>query len=72
MEYDRTDREDDMRSKGKSGVVFTQNSFEHKWVMGKRRRCGIYPKLFTQFNFEGPFNRGFELKWVNEATGQGS
>ena len=24
----------------------------------------FYPKLFTQFNFEGPFNRGFERKWV--------
>jgi hypothetical protein len=24
----------------------------------------FYPKLFTQFNFERPFNRGFEHKWV--------
>ena len=25
--------------------------------------------MFTQFNFEEPFNRGFELKWVKEAKG---
>jgi len=30
----------------------------------------FYPKLFTQFNFEKPFNRGFELKRVMEARGQ--
>jgi hypothetical protein len=33
---------------------------------GNVERCCNYPKVFTQFNFEGPFNRCFELKWVKE------
>ena len=36
VEYDITGREDDMRSKGKSGDIFTQKCLEHKWVMGLR------------------------------------
>ena len=32
VEYDITGREDDMRSKGKSGDIFTQKCFELKWV----------------------------------------
>jgi hypothetical protein len=31
---------------------------------GNVERCCNYPKVFTQFNFEGLFNRGLEQKWV--------
>ena len=58
VEYDITGREDDMRSKGKSGDIFTQKCFEHKWVKEMWGKAKITQKCF-------------ELKWVKDGAGQG-